>query len=44
MSLEEARAIIAEFEATDDWCRENLSTLQEFFPDLTWADLNTQDY
>ncbi len=44
MSLEEVRAIIAEFEETDDWGRENLSTLQEFFPDLTWADLNTQDY
>ena len=44
MSLEEARAIIAEFEETDDWGRENLSTLQEFFPDLTWGDLNTQDY
>ena len=44
MSLEEARAVIAEFEEADDWGRENLSTLQEFFPDLTWGDLNTQDY
>ncbi len=44
MTLEEARAVIAEFEETDDWGRENLSTLQEFFPDLTWGDLNTQDY
>jgi hypothetical protein len=44
MSLEEARSVIAEFEETDDWGKENLSTLQEFFPDLTWGDLNTQDY
>lgn len=44
MSLEEARAVIVEFEETDDWGRENLSTLQEFFPDLGWGDLNTQDY
>lgn len=44
MSLEEARNVIAEFEEADDWGRENLSTIQEFFPELTWADLNTQDY
>jgi hypothetical protein len=44
MSLEEAQAVIAEFEETNDWGRENLSTLQEFFPELTWGDLNTQDY
>lgn len=44
MSLEEARAVIAEFEETDEWGRENISTLQEFFPELTWGDLNTQDY
>jgi len=44
MSLEEARAVIAEFEETDDWGKENLSMVQEFFPDLTWGDLNTQDY
>lgn len=44
MSLEEARGVIAEFEQADDWGNENLSCIQDLFPDLTWGDLNTQDY
>lgn len=44
MSLEDARGVIAEFEEINDWGKENLSTIQAFFPDLEWADLNTQDY
>ena len=44
MSLEEARVVITELEEADDWGNENLSTLQIYFPELTWADLNTQDY
>ena len=44
MSLEEARAVIAELEDVDEWGKENLSTLKTYFPELTWSDLNTQDY
>jgi hypothetical protein len=44
MSLEEARSVVAEFEAADDWGNENLSCIQDLFPELTWGDLNTQDY
>ena len=44
MSLDEARAFIAELEEVNDWGKENLSTLQIYFPALTWSDLNTQDY
>lgn len=44
MTLEEARSVIAEFEQADEYGRENLSTIQDLFPDLTWGDLNTQDY
>jgi hypothetical protein len=44
MSLDEARAVIAELEEVNDWGKENLSTLQIYFPELTWGDLNTQDY
>jgi hypothetical protein len=44
MSLEEARAVIAELEEVDECGKENLSTLQTYFPGLTWSDLNTQDY
>lgn len=44
MSLEDARGVIAEFEEINDWGKENLSAIQAFFPDLEWADLNTQDY
>jgi len=44
MSLEEARGVIAEFEQANDWGNENLSCIQDLFPDLTWGDLNTQDY
>jgi len=44
MSLDDARSIIAEFEEVDEDGKKNLSTIQEFFPELTWGDLNTQDY
>jgi len=44
MSLEEARDVIAEFESADSWGNENLSCIQDLFPELTWGDLNTQDY
>jgi len=44
MSLEEARSVVGEFEAADDWGKENLSCIQDLFPELTWGDLNTQDY
>jgi hypothetical protein len=44
MTLEEARAVIAEFEAADEMGNDHLHTLQQFFPQLTWGDLNTQDY
>ncbi len=44
MSLDDARSIIAEFEEVDEDGRKNLSTIQEFFLELTWGDLNTQDY
>lgn len=44
MSLDDAQNVIAEFEKVDEWGRENLSTLQDLFPELTWGDLNTQDY
>lgn len=44
MSLEEARDVIAEFAQADDWGNENLSCIQDLFPELTWADLSTGDY
>lgn len=44
MTLEEVRSVIAEFEQTDNWANENLSCIQDLFPELTWSDLNTQDY
>jgi len=44
MALEAARSVLAEFEAADDWGNENLSCIQDLFPELTWGDLNTQDY
>ncbi|MFM7012802.1 MAG: hypothetical protein ACKO0Z_26330 [Betaproteobacteria bacterium] len=44
MTLEEARSVIAEFESADDWGKENLSTLQDLFPELTWGDVSTGDY
>jgi len=44
MSLEDVKKILKEFVEVEDWATENLSTLQDYFPDLTWADLNTQDY
>lgn len=44
MTLDEARAVIAEFEEADEIGNDHLHTLQQFFPDLTWGDLNTQDY
>lgn len=44
MSLDEARNVISEFEKVDEFGRENLSTIQDLFPDLSWGDLNTQDY
>ena len=44
MTLDEARAVIAEFEEADEMGKDHLHTLQQFFPELTWGDLNTQDY
>lgn len=44
MPLEDVKNILQEFSEVEDWAIENLSTLQDYFPDLTWADLNTQDY
>ena len=44
MPLEDVKKILQEFVEVEDWATENLSTLQDYFPDLTWADLNTQDY
>lgn len=44
MTLDEARAVIAEFEEADESGRDNLEKLQLFFPELSWSDLNTQDY
>lgn len=44
MSDEEVREVLVEFEQADSWGKENLSVIQDFFPELTWADLNTQDY
>lgn len=44
MTLDEARAVIAEFEEADESGRDNLAKLQLFFPELSWSDLNTQDY
>jgi len=44
MTLDEARAVIAEFEEADESGRDNLEKFQLFFPELSWSDLNTQDY
>ena len=43
-TLAEANEILAEFEETDDMGNDNLMTIQWFFPELTWGDLNTQAY
>lgn len=44
MSEEKVREVLEEFEQADSWGKENLSVIQDLFPELTWADLNTQDY
>lgn len=44
MSLDEARNVISEFEEVDECGRENLSYIQDLFPELTWGDLSTGDY
>ncbi|MEY5027974.1 MAG: hypothetical protein RLZ63_289 [Pseudomonadota bacterium] len=44
MSEEQVREVLDEFEQAYSWGKENLSVIQDFFPELTWADLNTQDY
>ena len=44
MSREDAKQLIAEFDEAESWGNENLSIIQDFFPDLTWGDLNTCDY
>ena len=44
LTLEEARALLAEFEEAENFGHEHLQTLQQFFPEITWSDLNTQDY
>jgi hypothetical protein len=40
----QAQAVLADFEEADNLGREHLQTLQQFFPEITWSDLNTQDY
>ena len=37
MTLDEARAVIKEFEKTDEFGRDNLDRLQLFFPELSWG-------
>lgn len=44
MSLDEVNEIVNEFERFDRMGNEDLHILQLYFPDLTWADLNTQAY
>ena len=44
LTLEEVQALLAKFEKIDDSGNHNLRTLQQFFPDISWSDLNTQDY
>jgi hypothetical protein len=44
MTLIEARALIAEFDQYEEMAIDHLHTMQQFFPDLTWSDLTTQDY
>ena len=44
MTLEEVRSVISEFESADSWGNENLSCIQDLFPELTWGDLSTGDY
>jgi hypothetical protein len=44
MTLIEARAVLAEFDQYEEMAIDHLHTLQQFFPDLTWSDLTTQDY
>ena len=44
MTLEEAQAVLADFEEAEKLGHEHLETLQQFFPEITWSDLNTQDY
>jgi hypothetical protein len=44
LTLEEVQAVLAEFEEAENLGHEHLQTLQQFFPDISWSDLNTQDY
>ena len=44
LTLEEVQALLAEFEEAENLGHEHLETLQQFFPEITWSDLNTQDY
>jgi len=44
MTLDEARAVITEFDQNEEMAIDHLHTLQQFFPEITWSDLTTQDY
>ncbi len=44
MTLIEARTLIAEFDQYEEMAIDHLHTMQQFFPDITWSDLSTQDY
>ena len=43
-TLAEANEILSKFEETDAMGNDNLMTIQCFFPELTWGDLNSQAY
>jgi hypothetical protein len=44
MTLDEARDLIAEFDEYEEMAIDHLHTMQQFFPELTWSDLTTQNY
>jgi hypothetical protein len=44
MSLDELNILMADYAHYEDMGNEHLLTLQTYFPELTWSDLNTQDY
>ena len=44
LTLDELNEILQDFAHFEDMGNEHLHTLQIFFPELNWGDLNTQDY
>lgn len=44
MSKEQVQEILEDFAHYEEFGNEHLHTLQTYFPELTWGDLNTQDY